>query len=87
MTLRKFADEVWTPSVFPSLKLSTRLFYNHNLETHILPAFGDVPLRLLTRDAVQKWLHGKFSAGLSWNSVQHLRTSFWTLLAAEGWTN
>jgi integrase len=82
MTLRKFADEVWKPSVFPSLKLSTRLFYNHNLQTHILPAFGEVPLRLLTRDAVQKWLHGKFSSGLSWNSVRHLRTSFGTLLTA-----
>jgi Phage integrase, N-terminal SAM-like domain len=50
MMLRKFADKVWKPSVFPSLKLSTRLFYDHNLKTHILPAFGDVPLRLLTRD-------------------------------------
>jgi integrase len=82
MTLRKFADEVWKPSVFPSLKLSTRLFYDHNLQTHILPAFGDLALRLLTRDAVQKWLHGKFSAGLSWNSVRHLRTTFGTLLNA-----
>jgi integrase len=82
MMLRKFADEVWKPSVFPSLKLSTRLFYDHNLKTHILPAFGDVPLRLITRDGVQKWLHGKFSAGMSWNSVRHLRTSFGTLLNA-----
>lgn len=62
MTLRRFAEEVWLPSVFPSLKLSTRLFYDHNLETHILSAFGDVPLRSLTRDGIQKWLHGKFSA-------------------------
>jgi integrase len=82
MTLRRFAEEVWKPSVFPSLKLSTRLFYDHNLKTHILSAFGEVPLRALTRDAVQKWLHGKFSGGLSWNSVRHLRTTFGTLLNA-----
>jgi len=82
MTLRKFTDEVWKPSVFPSLKLSTRLFYDHNLKTHILAALGDVPLRLLTRDGVQKWLHAKFSAGMSSNSVRHLRTSFGTLLNA-----
>jgi integrase len=82
MTLRRFAEEVWKPSVFPSLKLSTRLFYDHNLKTHILSAFGDVPLRSLTRDGIQKWLHGKFSGGMSWNSVRHLRTTFGTLLNA-----
>jgi integrase len=82
MTLRRFADEIWKPSVFPSVKLSTRLFYDHNLKTHILPVFGDIPLRALTRDGVQKWLHGKFSAGLTWNSVRHLRTTFGTLLNA-----
>jgi hypothetical protein len=82
ITLRRFAEEVWKPSVFPSVKLSTRLFYDHNLKTHILPVFGEVPLRSLTRDGVQKWLHGKFSAGMSWNSVRHLRTTFGTLLNA-----
>jgi integrase len=82
MTLRRFTEEVWKPSVFPSVELSTRLFYVHNLETHILPVFGDVPLRSLTRDGIQKWLHGKFSAGLSWNSVRHLRTTFGTVLNA-----
>jgi integrase len=82
MTLRRFAEEVWKPSVFPSVKLSTRLFYDHNLKTHILPVFGDIPLRALTRDGVQKWLHGKFSAGMAWNSVRHLRTTFGTLLNA-----
>jgi hypothetical protein len=82
MTWRRFAEEVWKPSVFPSVKLSTRLFYDHNLKTHILPVFGEVPLRSLTRDGVQKWLHGKFSAGMSWNSVRHLRTTFGTLLNA-----
>jgi integrase len=82
MTLRRFAEEIWKPSVFPSVKLSTRLFYDHNLKTHILPVFGDIPLRALTRDGVQKWLHGKFSAGMAWNSVRHLRTTFGTLLNA-----
>jgi len=80
MTLRRFAEEVWKPSVFPSIKLSTRLFYDHNLNTHILPVFGDVALRLLTRDGIQQWLHGKYRGGLSWNSVRHLRTVFGTLL-------
>ena len=82
MTLRGFTEEVWKPSVFPAIKLSTRLFYNHNLETHILPVFGDDPLRSLTRDGIQTWLHGKFSAGMSWNSVRHLRTTFGTVLNA-----
>jgi hypothetical protein len=58
------------------------LFYDHNLKTHILSAFGEVPLRSQTRDGIQKWLHGKFSSGMSWNSVRHLRTTFGTLLNA-----
>jgi integrase len=82
MTLRRFVEEVWKPSVFPSVKLSTRQFYDHNLKTHILPVFGEVPLRSLTRDGIQKWLHDKFRAGMSWNSVRHLRTSFGTVLNA-----
>jgi hypothetical protein len=80
MTLRRFTEELWKPSVLPSVKLSTRLFYDHNLKTRILPAFGNIPLRSLTRDGIQKWLHGKFSAGMSWNSVRHLRTTFGTML-------
>jgi hypothetical protein len=32
MTLSRFTDEVWKPSVFLSIKLSTRLFYDHNLK-------------------------------------------------------
>lgn len=80
MTLRRFAEEVWKPSVFPSIKLSTRLFYDHNLNSHILPAFGDVALRLLTRDGIQQWLHAKYRGGLSWNSVRHIRTVFGTIL-------
>ena len=80
MTLRRFAEKMWKPSVFPSIKLSTRLFYDHNLNSHILPAFGDVALRLLTRDGVQQWLHARYRDGLSWNSVRHIRTVFGTVL-------
>jgi integrase len=82
MTLRRFAEELWRPAVFPSLKLSTRLFYNHNLKTHILPEFGSVLLRSLTRDGVQQFLHAKQRSGLSWNSVRHIRTVFGTILNA-----
>jgi hypothetical protein len=51
-----------------------------NLCSHILPAFGDVALRLLTRDRIRQWLHAKYRDGLSWNSVRHIRTVFGTVL-------
>jgi hypothetical protein len=40
MTLRRFAEELWKPSVFPSVKLSTRLFYDHNLKPIYRPPSG-----------------------------------------------
>jgi integrase len=70
------------PSVFPSLKLSTRLFYNHNLKTHILSAFGDAPLRSLTRDGIQKWLNGKFRGGMVLELSPALSDHVGTLLNA-----
>jgi len=82
MTLRRYVAESWKPAVFPSVKYSTRLFYETNLNAHILPEFGDVPLRLIARDGVQKLLQAKARGGLSWTSVKHIRVVFSMVLSA-----
>jgi integrase len=41
-----------------------------------------VQLRLITRDAVQRFLGAKLQSGLSWKTVKHLRTVFGTVMGA-----
>ena len=49
---------------------------------HLNPAFGNMQLRLVTRDAVQSFLTAKLHTGLSWKTVKHMRTVFGTVMAA-----
>jgi integrase len=85
-TLRAFVENEWRPQVCPTLKYSTQKNYDYMLNTHVLPVFGDVQLRLITRDAVQNSLLGRLRAGLSWGTVKRLRVTFGTVMAtAEDW--
>jgi integrase len=85
-TLRDFVQERWLPEVLPTLKYSTQQHYQYITKLHLIPAFGDSPLRLISREAAQRFLATKLQSGLSWKTVKHVRTIFGTILtAAEGW--
>jgi integrase len=85
-TLRAFVENEWRPQVRPTLKYATQKNYDYMLNTHVLPAFGDVQLRLITRDAVQNFLLGRLRAGFSWGTIKRLRVTFGTVMAtAEDW--
>jgi excisionase family DNA binding protein len=77
--LRDFVEE-WKPQVLPTLKYSTQKDYQYVLETHLLPAFGDLRLRLISREAVQNLLLLKLKQQLSWKTVKHIRTVLGTIL-------
>jgi integrase len=81
-TLRDYAETIWLPEVLPTLKYSTKRYYQYMLKVHLYPAFADVQLRLITRDAVQGYLAAKLRSGLSWRTVKGLRTLFGTVMAA-----
>jgi integrase len=83
-SIRTFRDygESWLEEVLPTVKYSTGKHYKHMLRVHLYPAFGDVQLRLITRDAVQKFLSAKLQSGLSWKTVKHLRTVFGMVMGA-----
>ena len=81
-TLREYAENCWLPEVVPTLKYSTGRSYQYFLRVHLYPAFGDMQLRLITRDAIQLFLGGKLRSGLSWRTVKSLRTAFGTIMAA-----
>jgi integrase len=60
--------------------------YEYVIEIHLLPAFGDVQLRLISRESIQTLLASKFKQGLSWRTVKHIRTTLGTILGtAEIW--
>lgn len=81
-TFRSFVEDRWKPETFPALKHSSKKFYQYVIETHLNPAFGDMQLRMISRDAVQSFLMSKTRSGLSWKTVKHVRTVFGTILEA-----
>jgi integrase len=81
-TLKSFVRDRWLPEVLPALKYSTKLHYEYIVNTHLVPEFGDMQLRLITRESVQSFLTEKLRTGLSWKTVKHIRTTFGTILRA-----
>jgi integrase len=81
-TLKNYVENCWLPEVLPTLKYSTQRYYRYFLRVHLYPAFGEMQLRLITRDSVQLFLGGKLRSGLSWRTVKSLRTAFGTVMAA-----
>jgi integrase len=81
-TLGDFARNEWSPTVLPTLKFSTRKQYGFILASHVLPALGQVRLCDLTREHLQAFLGAKTRAGLSWETVAHLRNVLSKILGA-----
>ena len=80
--LCRFVEDRWKSDVFPTLKFSSKKFYNNMLNAHLIPAFGDTHLRLITRASVQSFISGKAQSDLSWKTVKLIRTAFGTTIAA-----
>jgi len=80
-TFREFVRDVWLPSVLPTVKFSTQKHYQYAVNIHLLPEFGDMPLRVITRDRVQNFVFAK-SSTLSWKTVKHLRTVLGMVMTA-----
>ncbi|MGO9433252.1 MAG: tyrosine-type recombinase/integrase [Terracidiphilus sp.] len=72
----------WLPEVLPTLKYSTKKHYEYVVNVHLISAFGEMQLRLITRESVQSFLNGKLRSGLAWTTVKHIRTTFGTILGA-----
>jgi integrase len=81
-TLSDFVHRTWFPEVLPTLKYPSKKHYQYIVNVHMIPAFGDMQLRLISRESVQSFLNGKLRSGLSWKTVKHIRTTFGTVLGA-----
>ncbi len=56
LTLARFVDTHWHPEVAITFKPSTRRGYEWLLQQHLLPAFGEFPLRSITRAEVKRFI-------------------------------
>jgi integrase len=75
-------DPNWKSDVYPTLKFSSKKFYDNMVDTHLIPVFGDKQLRLITKDSVQGFLNAKAQGSSSWKTVKHIRTVFGSILEA-----
>ena len=83
-SLRDFVEE-WKTQALPALKFATQQHYEYIIEIHLLPTFGDIQLRLISRESIQSLLASKLKS-LSWRTVKHIRTTLGTILGtAEFW--
>ena len=72
-TFAELAAE-WQEKVVPaSYKASTATDYVRDLEKHIIPTFGDMPVDQITRWDVKGLLLGKLNSGLAPSTVNHIK--------------
>ncbi|MDR3713344.1 MAG: hypothetical protein P4L51_11045, partial [Puia sp.] len=48
-TFRSFVEDRWKPDLYPTLKFSSKKFYDNMVDAHLMPVFGDTQLRLLSK--------------------------------------
>jgi len=74
MPFRHFIEEVWRPTILPTMKFSTQKLYPHLLRRHLLPVFGDRPLCDIRRVDIQRFVTEKMTRqNFSWQTAVHLR--------------
>ncbi len=77
VTFGWFAEQQWTPLVFPTFKASTQHGYKAVLANHVLPAWKEWRLRDIERLAIQQWVAEKFAKKTGWQTVRNS----WVLLS------
>jgi integrase len=65
----------------PTLKHSTKKYYQYQLRVHLFPAFWSTQLRFITRDAVQQLVAEKLRV-VSWSTDKGMRTLLGGVMAA-----
>ena len=78
LPVREFIEQEWKPRILPIFKASTQSSYRANLETYILPRFGETRLRELRKGDIQQWLTGLSQNGLSRQTIKNI----WAVLSS-----
>lgn len=71
MTFKGYVDQYYWPTT-AHLEVSTRQAYRYNLDRHVVPRFGDVPMRRVAPSSVQAWVNDLAAMKLSPRTVVKL---------------
>lgn len=82
MPFSKFVETEWKPNVALRLRKSSMRIYEANLEQHILPAYGEIPVRDLSRAHIEACLSGLQRKGYAVATLRSVRATFSTVLEA-----
>src|SRR5271155_13152 len=82
LTLSDFVSAEWKPNAALALKKSSMRIYGFNLEKHVLPRLGTVPLRGINRASIETCLSSLKLKGHATSTVRSVRATFSTVLQA-----
>jgi integrase len=82
MPFSKFIETEWKPNAMLRLRNSSMRIYEYNLEKHVLPSFGEVPVRDLSRGHIESCLSALRQEGYAVSTLRSVRAAFSTVLEA-----
>ena len=82
MPFSRFVESEWKPNATLRLRKSSMRIYTFNLDNHILPEFGLIPLRDLNRSHVESCLSKLQRKGNAVSTLRSVRATFSTVLEA-----
>jgi|tagenome__1003787_1003787.scaffolds.fasta_scaffold20986559_7 integrase len=82
MTLSEFVRTEWNPNAALTLKKSSMRIYGFQLERHIFPALGSMPLRVMNRAQIETCLSNMKQKGHATSTLRNIRATFSTVLQA-----
>lgn len=82
MPLSKFVAVEWKPNAMLRLRRSSMRIYSFNLDQHILPALGEVPIRDINRAQIEPCLSRLQRKGYAVSTLRSVRATFSTVLEA-----
>jgi integrase len=80
MTLSEFVTAEWKPNAALALKKSSMRIYSYQLEKHILPTLGELPLRHLGIAQIEACLSNLMQKGHATSTLRSVRATFATVL-------
>jgi integrase len=82
MPLTRFVEVEWRPNAMLRLRKSSMRIYGYNLDEHILPAYGELPIRGLSRAQIEGCLSKLQQKGYAVSTLRSVRATFSTVLEA-----
>jgi len=82
MPFSRFIETEWKPNAMLRLRNSSMRIYEYNLEKHVLPSFGEIPVRDLSRGHIESCLSALRHKGYAVSTLRSVRAAFSTVLEA-----